>query len=241
MNTTLQELGLHLTAESWLEALIKFLAAFILSGAVGLERQRKGRSAGLRTHILVCLGATMLMIVSEYIARTGGALSPSGLDRARIAAGIITGIGFLGAGTIMKSGQEKVGLTTAAMVWFAAAQGIAIGSGYLITATMGTAFALAVVLGLSVFEQFLPQHGQFLLAMQLPATEADVAQILRHIESAGSFEVVTTAMKSSEESGRMQLTFQIRSKSSHDFAILAEVLRTEYTNARKLSLERLQV
>ncbi len=234
-------MGLHITAENWMEAAVKFSAALILSGAVGLERQRKGRSAGLRTHILVCMGATMLMIVSEYIARTGDTLTPSGLDRARIAAGIITGIGFLGAGTIMKSGQEKVGLTTAAMVWFAAAQGIAIGSGYLLTALFGTAFALAVVVGLSAIEQVLPQHGHFLLAMQLPATEADVAEILLHIERAGNFEVVTTAIKSSEEGGRVQLTFQIRSKSGGDFAILAELLRTEYTHARKLSLERLQV
>ncbi len=241
MNTLLQDMGLHLTAESWLEAFVKFMTALLLSGAIGLERQRKGRSAGLRTHVLVCMGATMLMIVSEYIARDGGIFSSSSLDRARIAAGIITGIGFLGAGTIMKAGQEKVGLTTAAMVWFAAAQGIAIGTGYILTALIGTAFVLAVVIGLSAFEQMLPQHGHFLLAMQLPATEADVAQILRHIEAAGNFEIVTTALKSSEESGRLQLTFQIRSKSSHDFAILAEVLRTEYTHARKLSLERLQV
>lgn len=234
------DLGLHLADENWLEACAKFLVALVLSGAIGLERQRKGRGAGLRTHVLVCLGATLLMIVSEYIARTGdqGMLR---LDRARIAAGIITGIGFLGAGTIMKSGQEKVGLTTAAMVWFAAALGIAIGAGYLITAMISTAFVLAVVIGLSAFEQLLPQHGYFLLNMQLPPAQAEVAQILESIESAGQFEIVTTAVKASEESNRLQLTFQIKSKSAADFAVLAEVLRTRYAHAQKISLERLQL
>lgn len=229
-----------MTDENWLEAVIKFSAALILSGAIGLERERKGRGAGLRTHVLVCLGATLLMIVSEYIARAAD-VSVGGLDRARIAAGIITGIGFLGAGTIMKAGMEKKGLTTAAMVWFAAAQGIAVGAGYLLTTLVATAFVLGVVTGLSAIEQLLPQRGLFLLSMQLPATEADVAQILRRIEAAGAFEIVTTAIKSSEENGRLQLTFQIRSKSTADFAILAELLRTEYTHAHKLSLERLQV
>lgn len=239
MHTFIQQLGLHLDAENWMEAGVKFLAAFALSGAIGIERQRKGRGAGLRTHVLVCLGATLLMIISEYIAR-GANGSGIALDRARIAAGIITGIGFLGAGTIMKSGQEKVGLTTAAMVWFAAALGIAIGAGYLITALIATAFVLAVVTGLSAFEQLLPQQGHFLLTLQLPPDEADVARILNHIESAGEFEIVTTGIKTSDEGNRLQLTFQIRSKSASDFGVLTNVLRTQYLHAQKISLERLQ-
>ncbi len=238
--TIINDLGLNLTDENWLEACIKFLTALILSGAIGIERQRKGRGAGLRTHVLVCLGATLLMIVSEYIARTSGD-ELFRLDRARIAAGVITGIGFLGAGTIMKSGQEKVGLTTAAMVWFAAALGIAIGAGYLITALISTAFVLAVVIGLSAFEQVLPQQGYFMLSMQLPPAQADVAEILDNIEAAGSFEIITTAIKASEEGNRLQLAFQIKSKSSADFAVLAEVLRTRYAHAQKISLERLQL
>lgn len=240
LTSLVNDFGLHLADEKWVEACVKFTAALVLSGAIGIERQRKGRGAGLRTHVLVCLGATLLMIVSEYIAQTGNH-DLARLDRGRIAAGIITGIGFLGAGTIMKSGQEKVGLTTAAMVWFAAALGIAIGAGYLITALISTAFVLAVVVGLSAFEQLLPQHGYFLLTMQLPPAQAEVAQILESIEAAGQFEIVTTAVKASDESNRLQLTFQIKSKSASDFAVLAEVLRTRYAHAQKISLERLQL
>ena len=233
-------MSLHLGAENWLETTVKFLAALLLSSAIGLERERKGRGAGLRTHVLVCLGATLLMIVSEYVARTGvtgGAL----LDRARIAAGIITGIGFLGAGTIMKSDQEKVGLTTAAMVWFAAAQGIAVGAGYLLTAFIGTAFALAVVMGFSVLGQCLPAPGHFLFSLQLPADEARTEEVMRHIAAAGKFEVMTMAVKSVQKSDHLQLTFQIHSKSVNDFGLLEEVLRTQYAHAHKVSLERLLV
>ena len=233
-------MSLHLGAENWLETTVKFLAALLLSSAIGLERERKGRGAGLRTHVLVCLGATLLMIVSEYVARTGvtgGAL----LDRARIAAGIITGIGFLGAGTIMKSDQEKVGLTTAAMVWFAAAQGIAVGAGYLLTAFIGTAFALAVVMGFSVLGQCLPAPGHFLFSLQLPADEARTEEVMRHIAAAGKFEVMTMAVKSVQKSDHLQLTFQIHSKSTNDFGLLEEVLRTRYAHAHKVSLERLLV
>jgi len=240
MDTMLQDIGLHLSDEKVLEALAKFLAALLLSGFIGLERQRKGRGAGLRTHVLVCLGATLLMIVSEYVAHngvTGGAL----LDRARIAAGIITGIGFLGAGTIMKSGQEKVGLTTAAMIWFAAAQGIAVGAGYLLTAFIGTAFALVVVMGFSALEQRLLAPGHFLFSLQLPADEANTEQVMRRIAAVGKFEITTMAVKSVQKSGHLQLTFQIHSKSANDFVALEELLRTQYAHAHKVSLERLLV
>lgn len=240
MNILFQDIGLHLGAENWLEATVKFAVALLLSGAIGLERQRKGRGAGLRTHVLVCLGATLLMIVSEYVARNGvagGAL----LDRARIAAGIITGIGFLGAGTIMKSGQEKVGLTTAAMIWFAAAQGIAVGAGYLLTAFIGTAFALVVVMAFSALEQRLLMPGHFLLSLQLPAAEANTENIVGHIAASGKFEVMTMAIKSVQKSEHLQLTFQIHSKSTNDFGVLEELLHTQYAHAHKVSLERLLV
>ena len=232
------QMGLHPDAERIAEIVVKLLAALTLSGAVGMERQRKGRNAGLRTHILVCLGATLMMMISEYISREAGGVGA--LDRARIAAGIITGIGFLGAGTIMKSGQEKVGLTTAATVWFAAAQGIAIGAGFLLTPLIATLFVLLVVVGLSAFEQILPQRGSFLLTMQLPATESDLGRILSHIESSGPFEVQATSIKESEEENRLQVSLQIRSRSTRDFAVLAELLRNAYPHAQRISLERMQ-
>ncbi|MGI6137527.1 MAG: MgtC/SapB family protein [Candidatus Hydrogenedentales bacterium] len=239
LDTIYQILGNYHSEENILEIFIKLLLALFLSGIIGIERQRKGRSAGLRTHILVCLGSTLLMMISEYFYREGGGDAAS-LDRARLAAGIVTGIGFLGAGTIMKSGQEMVGLTTAATIWFAAAQGVAIGAGYLVTALIATGFVLAAVTGLSALNAILPQHGYFFLSIQLPTSETDVGQIVAHIEAAGPFEVFTTAIKEVEESNSIQVDFQVHSRSSRDFSVLAEVLRTRYAHARKITLERLQ-
>ena len=136
----------------------KLVLAVVLAGILGLERQRKGRGAGLRTHILVCLGATVAMMIPDLVASRGG--GNGWADTGRMAAGIITGIGFLGAGTIVSAGRGPQGLTTAAMVWFVATLGIAIGSDLYLIAVCATALALVVVLGLGygVFPDF--QRGR---------------------------------------------------------------------------------
>lgn len=109
-------------------ALIKMLLASFCGGLIGLEREMKGRPAGLKTFSLVCLGSTLVMITNDYIYEH---LSLGGGDPARMAAQVISGIGFLGAGSIMVTGHSQVkGLTTAAALWVTAAIGISIGSGF---------------------------------------------------------------------------------------------------------------
>lgn len=106
--------------------LLRLLLAVLCGGAVGLERERKGRPAGFRTHILVCVGATLCMMTNQYLLQYIGQT-----DTARLGAGVLTGISFLGAGTIMVTGQRQVkGLTTAAGLWTSAAMGLAIGVGF---------------------------------------------------------------------------------------------------------------
>jgi len=135
---------------------------------VGYERQRKGEAAGLRTHILVCLGSTLLMIVSDRFAMEwNAAQAPVWLDRGRIAAGIITGIGFLGGGAILQFGREQHGLTTAAMIWFVAALGIAIGGGFFFMSVIATVLALTVVVGLGMLEHFIPTRGYMSVELRL--------------------------------------------------------------------------
>ena len=116
------------TTESFLiSVLVRLFCAAICGGIIGFERGLKGRPAGLKTFSLVCIGATMVMVTNEYIMIyvSGG----SG-DAARMAAQVISGIGFLGAGTIMVTGANQVkGLTTAAALWVTAALGITIGAG----------------------------------------------------------------------------------------------------------------
>jgi len=126
--------------EEW-TLLIRVLVAAVLAGVIGAERELHGRPAGLRTHLLVGTGAALVMVTFALTARI---LPSDGMwgqlvrvDPGRLAAGIITGIGFLGAGTIMRTGDWVFGLTTAASLWFVAALGIAAGEGLYIIAVGG--------------------------------------------------------------------------------------------------------
>jgi putative Mg2+ transporter-C (MgtC) family protein len=124
------------------DLLLKLLLAVVLGGAIGLEREIKAKPAGLRTNILICVGAALLSDVSIRIGLVGGQRVG---DPARIAAQIVSGIGFIGAGTIMQGGGTITGLTSAATIWVVAAIGIAIGAGFYVEAA-GSGILVMVVL-----------------------------------------------------------------------------------------------
>ncbi|MBR5451622.1 MAG: MgtC/SapB family protein [Clostridia bacterium] len=133
----------YIKLDVW-QVLIRCAAAIIVGAVIGSERAKHGRAAGMRTHILVCLGATMTALTGLYITEIMG----MGGDVSRIAAQVISGVGFLGAGMIvLKSNSVITGLTTAAGVWTTATIGIAIGYGFYLGASIVTLlFILAVVL-----------------------------------------------------------------------------------------------
>jgi|SRR5665213_2081353 len=137
------------------EIALRLVTATVLAGLVGLDRERRRSAAGLRTHALVGMSSCLLMIVSAFgfadILGTPGV----GLDPSRIAAQIVTGIGFLGAGTIIAHGDSVRGLTTAASIWSVAAVGIAVGCGMYRAAILGTALALLLLLVLRPIERRL--------------------------------------------------------------------------------------
>lgn len=135
---------LQLVSETTLTELTLLLLAFILSAIIGLERARRLKSAGLRTHALVGLGSALFTIVSAY-GFHGLIGEGVGLDPSRIAAQIVSGVGFLGAGVIFVRGNTVTGLTTAATIWVTAAVGMACGAGLPIPAIMTTAIHLLVV------------------------------------------------------------------------------------------------
>ena len=127
----------------------KLFIAALLGGFIGWERERRGRPAGLRTHILVCVGVTLMMLVSEHIfVNYQGYKNDSILriDPARIAAQVVTGIGFLGAGTIIRFRASVRGLTTAASLWVVAGIGLAVGSGFILPAVFTTVIAIATLI-----------------------------------------------------------------------------------------------
>jgi len=127
-----------------IQVILRLVVGALLGGLIGFERETHNRKiAGFRTHILVCVGSTLIMLTSVYIFtlyRHRGAVDP-----ARLAAGVITGIGFLGAGTIIRSRESVTGLTTAASLWTVAGIGLAIGCGFYLAGCVTTIIVLAAL------------------------------------------------------------------------------------------------
>lgn len=135
------------------ETVIRLLLGAVLGGAIGFERQTHGRPAGFRTQMLVSVASVLLMIVSEHYYHLT-LIDPSyvRIDPARIAAGAITGVGFLGAGVIIKHGANVQGLTTAACIWAVAAIGLAVGGGLYLAAIVATAITISSLILLRMVE-----------------------------------------------------------------------------------------
>jgi putative Mg2+ transporter-C (MgtC) family protein len=128
-------------ASHWAMIIIQLLVAMLCGGLIGYQRETLERPAGFRTHMLVCLGAALAMLTDEYIFRTVGGSTPT-----RIAAQVVSGIGFLGAGTIIVTRRQQVkGLTTAAGLWASACMGLALGTGFYLGAAVGFIFILLVI------------------------------------------------------------------------------------------------
>lgn len=138
---------------SFEEIALKLFVAALLGGIVGIERENKKRAAGLRTHVLVSLGSALVMITSEYIFDQYYGLS--NIDPTRLGAQVISGIGFLGAGTIIKQGVSIRGLTTAASLWTVACIGLAAGAGFYVAAIMTAAIVFITLVLLSKLEKVL--------------------------------------------------------------------------------------
>ncbi len=131
----------------------RLLVAAVLGGMVGFERERLLWAAGLRTHMLVCIGSCLIIIVSAYGFNDVLGEKNVVLDPSRIAAQVVSGVGFLGAGTILFRGEAVKGLTTAASLWAVAGIGLASGSGLYVAAMAGTVIILAVLAGIKPLEE----------------------------------------------------------------------------------------
>src|SRR5687767_3439793 len=134
-------------AQEYFEIAFRLIAALAAGGLIGLERSHRGRPAGFRTHALVCLASSLLMLVTVYETHwmPDSTTARVVIDPTRMAQGIMTGIGFLGAGAIIKEGFTVRGLTTAASIWITAAIGILTGVGFYFAAVVGTLLALGTL------------------------------------------------------------------------------------------------
>jgi putative Mg2+ transporter-C (MgtC) family protein len=138
---------------SYLELTVRLILSILLGGIIGFERETINRPAGLRTHILVCLGSTIIMLVSLYIFHQFQ--GKANVDPGRIPAQVISGIGFLGAGTIIIEGATVKGLTTAASLWTVSAIGLAVGVGFYYGAVVATFLILLTLIAFNKLEWFV--------------------------------------------------------------------------------------
>jgi putative Mg2+ transporter-C (MgtC) family protein len=162
-------------AEPFTTYIIRMLIALAIGGAIGLEREFKGKPAGIRTNMLMCFGACLIMIISIEVARMRGGTS----DPGRIAAQVVTGIGFLGAGTIIRSRFHVAGLTTAATIWVLSALGLAVGAGYLLLALVGGLLITLTLTLIGYVERLLKRRrGHYTVQIDLESREGIVGAIL---------------------------------------------------------------
>lgn len=161
--------------------------AFLAGAVVGWERESHGRPAGLRTTILACVAAAVAMVLSEVLFVQAATLSSASWrpDPARLGAGILTGIGFLGAGTILRHANTIRGVTTAASLWFVTVLGLTFGSGQFTLGLVGVALALITLLVLPRFERHIVVHVFATLTVTGDFTFMNETDFKRHVENLG--------------------------------------------------------
>lgn len=184
---------------------IRLLLAVLLGGLVGIERERKNSAAGLRTHILVCLGSCLIMVLSMYGFSAFADEPNVRLDPARLAAQVITGVGFLGAGTILFTGKMITGLTTAASVWVVMAIGLAVGAGFYMPAGLTALLVLLILWGLNIVEKrFVKHRREFVVTVTADADVQIVESLQRLLTERGAklSQVKFTDAEGGNEAGR---------------------------------------
>jgi putative Mg2+ transporter-C (MgtC) family protein len=198
----------------WDETLLRVVVAAALGGAIGLERELDEKAAGLRTHMLVCVGSALFTLVGAYGFRDffdGGAVT---FDPSRVAAQIVTGIGFLGAGVIFRQGFTVRGLTTAASLWLVAAVGMAAGAGFWEGAVIATAAAIVSLRPLEwLKERMIPQRGATRLTVDL-AEGASSGEVLSALERVGDLLALRRDGKRLEVELRMDRSARVRALDS---------------------------
>ena len=212
----------------WPEALLRIVVAAGLGGAIGIERELREREAGLRTHLLVSVGSALFTIVSAYgfdaFLKSGQAVVRA--DPSRVAAQIVTGIGFLGAGAIIRQGLSVRGLTTAATLWVVAAIGMAVGAGYYSGAVISTVVVLFSlwplrILAFRVLRKFQPEAGRLLV--ELPSGESPAA-VIDGVESFGArIDTIEIAQEADRRNLELAVALPPRREATALVARLAEL------------------
>lgn len=200
--------------------------AVIAGGLIGFERSYHGRPAGFRTHALVCMASSILMLITIYQKQwfSGADIETVRIDPTRMAQGVMTGIGFLGAGVIMKEGLSVRGLTTAASIWMTAAIGVLAGVGFYIAVLIGTVFTLGVVSIFRWVEAITPTLAYAHLTMRFRRdTTIPESELLEMITEQG-FSIANVSYSAEKEADFFEYSMTIRTPVRENMSRLSTIL-----------------
>jgi putative Mg2+ transporter-C (MgtC) family protein len=204
------------------------LAALVAGGIIGLERSYHGRPAGFRTHTLVCLASSLLMLVMLFQAKwlPGVPAETIRTDPTRMAQGIMTGIGFLGAGVIFKEGLTVRGLTTAASIWMTAAIGVLFGIGFYFPAVFCTLLTIGVLSAFRRIERWLPSHSYVHFTLRFGREQSMTESEVRQLAAEYGFSVANLSYRLSDDGACYSYSMVLQTSDPHNSAELANSLRS---------------
>lgn len=207
---------------------VHLVGAVLAGGIIGIERSFHARPAGFRTHTLVCLPSSLLMLVTLYQWKwlPGVPMDTVRTDPTRMAQGIMTGIGFLGAGVIFKEGLSVRGLTTAASIWITAAIGILIGVGFYEPAVIATALTLGVLSAFRWIEAKLPSHSYAHHYIRFGRDDVMSESEVRSFLAEHGFSIANMSYRVTEDGSLFEYKMVIKCTSTNDTAKLVESLRS---------------
>jgi len=217
-----------LIESDWQLAGFRLLVALLLGGAIGLERQMKQKSAGLRTHMMVAMGSALFMEISAAVPRMSGVATS---DPSRIAAQIITGIGFLGAGTILHARGFVVGLTTAASIWLAAAIGMGVGAGIYWPPVIATGLGLVVLVTSHALEGRFGGNDR-VQRLVVSATKHGLAEQIKHVITESDADLLRSRITSEEH--LLTLEFDLRLPLDDQIELLEQLRRIEGVKSARI-------
>ena len=213
-------------SELSLSIFLRLGLAVLIGGAIGLDRAYRGRPAGFRTHILVCLASSLLMLLMEFQWQVIPLEFQKNvqLDPTRMAQGIMTGIGFLGAGVIMQDQQVVRGLTTAASIWITSAIGIIVGAGFYSAALLGAVLTILTLMGLNNFTGILPIRHYARLEVCFKRHERLTEKDIEDLLDAHELKLSNLAYKLTDSGNQFSYEMTVYSSNTDNFKLIAQSL-----------------
>jgi len=209
-----------------LELLIPLLLSLACGGIIGAERAMHGGAAGIRTYALVCFASAMLMAICAHPHLWSGVAGTRGVDAGRLVQGIVTGMGFLGSGVIVRDGVKIKGLTTASALWVVATIGVLIGSSFFLAAALATLLTVIVLRASPLLEHFVPKTRYTQVSVEVDLSRIHEHELVQLLNTAACKVTETFYEFAKDKEKTFKFTFMVRTTARGAERTVAEALAT---------------